>query len=95
MSKVKFCETHPRNLKDFGDVNAEKIVLTQSRSPWDNLVFLFLIERLLLYETVGRSLRSLAMTAIFLEMPILNPRQPERSGGQALRGSVWLYSICL
>ncbi len=30
MSKVKFCETHPRNLKDFGDVNAEKIVLTQA-----------------------------------------------------------------
>ncbi len=23
VSKVKFCETHPRNLKDFGDVNAK------------------------------------------------------------------------
>ena len=40
VSKVKFRETHPRNLKDFGDVNAEKIVLTQSQLLWCKLALL-------------------------------------------------------
>ncbi len=66
MSKVKFCETHPRNLKDFGDVNAENSFDTVS-IPLGQSRFFSLVEKIaslpyglrfveVVDETFGRSL---------------------------------------